>query len=177
MGNSELQKLKHISLSNNIISRRITELSDSILLQVVVSKIQNLIFNFFAIKIDKTTNVANLAQLRVFVRYIYNWNLKDKFLFCKALITKTTARKILDKVDDSSFEEHGIRGEHVIGVCIDGAPAMLGWRFGFQTLVKEKFPDAICTHCIIHRQALIEKIIPDKLKSVLNDVIKAVKFH
>ena len=177
MGNSELQKLKHISFSNDIISRRITELSDNILLQVVISKIQNLMFNFFAVKIDKTTNVANLAQLRVFVRYIYNRSLKDKFLFCEALITKTTARITFDKVDDRSFEEHGIRCEHLIGVCIDGAPAMLGWRFGLQTLVKEKFPDAICTHCIIHRQALMEKNIPDKLKSVLNDVIKAVKFH
>ena len=172
MGNSELQKLKHVSLSNDAISRRITELSDNILLQVEVSKIQKLMFNFFAIQIDKTTDVANLAQLRVFVRYIYNRSLKDEFLFCETLSTKTTAKEIFDKVDDRSFEKHGIRWEHVIGVCTDGAPAMLGCRSGFQTLVKKKFPDAIGTYCTIHRQALMVKTMPDELKSVLNDVIK-----
>ena len=131
MGNSELQKLKHVSLSNDAISRRITELSDNILLQVEVSKIQKLMFNFFAIQIDKTTDVANLAQLHVFVRYVYNRSLKDEFLFCETLSTKTTAKEIFDKVDDRSFEKHGIRWEHVIGVCTDGAPAMLGCRSGF----------------------------------------------
>ena len=70
MGNSELQKLKHVPLSNGTISRRITELYDNILLQVVVSKIQNIMFNFFAIQIDKMTDVANLYQLRVFVRHV-----------------------------------------------------------------------------------------------------------
>ena len=40
--------------------------------------------------------------------------------------------------------------------------------------VKEKPPDAIGTHCTIHRQTLMVKTMPDKLKSVLNDMIKAV---
>ena len=40
--------------------------------------------------------------------------------------------------------------------------------------MKEKSPDAIGTHCIIHRQSLMVKIMPDELKSVLNEVIKAV---
>ena len=133
MGNSDFQKLKHVFLSNGTISRRITKLSDNILLQVVVSKIQNLMFNFFAIQIDKTTDVANLAQLGVFLRNVYNRSLKDEFLFCETLSTKTTARKIFDKVDNKSFEAHGIRWKHVIGVCTNGAPAMLGCRFGFQT--------------------------------------------
>ena len=172
LGSSELSKLKHVSLSNNTISRRITELSDNILSQVV-SKIQNLMFYFFAIQFDKTTNVANLAQLRFFVCYVYNRNLEGEFLFCEILSTKTTARETFDKVD-RFFEAHGVRWEHVIGVCTDGAPAMLGCRSGFQTLVKEKCSDAIGTHCTIHRQALMVKIMPDELKSVLNEVIKAL---
>ena len=51
LGSSELQKLKHVSLSNDTVRRRITELSDNILSQVV-SKIENSIFNYFAIQID-----------------------------------------------------------------------------------------------------------------------------
>ena len=67
---------------------------------------------------------------------------------------------------------HDISWEHVISVCTDGSPAMLGCRSGFQTLVKEKTPDAI--GYTLHRQTLMVKTMPDKLKSVLNDVIKAV---
>ena len=95
---AELQKLKHLSLSNTTVRRRITELSGNILSQVI-SKIHNSIFNFFAIQMDKTTDVANLAELCVYVRYVHNKHLEDEFLFCEILITKTTARKMFDKVD------------------------------------------------------------------------------
>ena len=71
---------------------------------------------------------------------------------------------------------HAIRWEHVIGVCADGAPAILGCRSAFQTLVKEKSADVFGTHFTIHRQALMVKTPPDELKIVLNDVIKAVNF-
>ena len=133
-------------------------MSDNILSQLV-SKIQNSIF--FAIQLDETTDVANLAQLCVYVRYVYDKHLKDDFLFCETLSTRTTAKEIFDKVD-RFFEAHGIKWEHVIGVCTDGAPAMLGCRSGFLTLVKQKSPNIIGTHCTIHRQALMVKTMPDE---------------
>ena len=58
-------------------------------------------------------------------------------------------------------------------MCTDGAPAMLGCRSGFQALVKQKSPDIISTHCTINHQALIMKTVPDKLSSVLGEVIRA----
>ena len=61
-------------------------------------------------------------------------------------------------------------------VCTDGAPAMLGCRSGYQTLVKEKSQDAIGKQCTFHRQALMVKTMPDELKKVPNDVIKIVNF-
>ena len=148
LGNSEVEKLKQVSLSNNTVSSRIAELSNNILSQVV-SKIQNSKFNFLAIQLDETSDVANLAQLCVYVRYIHEEHLEDEFLFCESLDTKTTAKDIFNKID--------IQWKHVIGVCTDGAPAMLGCRSGFQTLVKEKSPNVVSTHCIIHRQALMVK--------------------
>ena len=69
-GESEVQKLKQESLSNVTVGRRISELSEKILSQVV-SKIQKSMFGFFAIQLDETTYVANLAELCVYVRYIH----------------------------------------------------------------------------------------------------------
>ena len=91
-------------------------------------------------------------------------------MFCETLSTKANEREILDKVD-RFFEAHCIRWEHVIGGYVDGAPAMLGYRFG---LVKEKSPDVIGTHCTFHCQALILKTMLDDFKSVLNNLIKAL---
>ena len=51
---------------------------------------------------------------------------------------------------------------------------MLGHKSGFQTLVKGKSPSMIGSHCMIHRQALIMKNIPELLKNVLNDVIETI---
>ena len=173
-GESEVQKLKQVSLSNDTVSRRISELSENILSHVV-SKIQKSMFGFFAIQLDETTDVANLAELCVFVRYIHEGHLEDEFLFCSPLTTRTTAKDIFNFVN-KFFDKHNLKWKHAIGVCTDGAPAMLGCRSGFQTLVKEQSPDVVGTHCTIHRQALMAKTLPDQLKNVLDDVVKAVNF-
>lgn len=173
-GESEVQKLKKVSLSNDTMSRRIFELSENILSQVV-AKIQKSMFGYFAIQLDETTDVANLAELCVYVRYIHKSHLEDEFLFCSPLTTRTTAKEIFNFVN-KFFDEHNLKWKNVIGVCTDGAPAMLGCRSGFQTLVKEKSPGVAGTHCTIHRQALMAKTLPDRLKNVLDDVVKAVNF-
>ena len=132
-------------------------------------------FGFFAIQLDKTTDVANLAELCVYVRYIHEWHLEDEFSFCSFLTTRTTAKEIFNFVN-KFFDEHNLKWKHVIRVCTDGAPVMLGCRSGFRTLVKEKSPGVAGTHCTIHHQVLMSKALPDQLKNVLDDVVKAVNF-
>ena len=45
----------------------------------------------FAIQLDESTNVSNLAQLMVFARYIHNDTLEDEFLFYEPLEKTTKA--------------------------------------------------------------------------------------
>ena len=161
-----------MSLSNDTVGRQIGEMLDNIL-QQVVSNIQNSILDFCAIQLDETANVAYLAQLCVYARYVYDKHLEDEFLFCKTLNTRTTATAIFDKVD-RFFEAHDIKWKHAIGVCTDSAPAMLGCRSGFQALAKQKSPDIISTHCTIHHPAIIMKTMPDELNSVLGEVIRLI---
>ena len=109
--------------------------------------------------------------LTVYVRYIHERHLEEEFLFCSPLTTRTTAKEIFNFVN-KFFGKHNLKWKHVIGVCTDGASAMLCCRSDFQTLFKEKSPGVSpienllvnanpgkckekspgeCTHCTIHR--------------------------
>ena len=52
------------------------------------------------------------------------------------------------------FESEGLDWDNLCGICTDRAPAMLGSQSCFVTRVKQKAPNAIPLHCMIHRQAL-----------------------
>ena len=132
-------------------------------------------FGFFAIQLHEATDIANLAELCGYVRYIHERHLEDEFLFCSPFTTRTTAKEILNFVNNF-FDKHTLKWKDDIGVCTDGASATLGRRFGFQTLVKEKSLNVTGAHCCIHGQALMVKTLPDQLKNVLDDVVKAVNF-
>ncbi|XP_040275778.1 protein ZBED8-like [Bufo bufo] len=174
IGDEYVTKLNAISLSNDTVRRRLDDMSADILSQVV-QEIKSAPLPIFSIQLDESTDVANCAQLLVFVRYINDGDFKDEFLFCKPLETTTTAHDVFDKVG-SFLKEHQISWEKVCGVCTDGAPAMLGCRSGFQRLVLNESPKVIGTHCMIHRQILATKTLPQNLQEVMKSVISCVNF-
>ena len=47
------------------------------------------------------------------------------------------------------FTTDGLSWENVVGICTDGAPAMLGSRSGFLKLAKKHNPNIVGTHCMI----------------------------
>ncbi|XP_040191825.1 zinc finger BED domain-containing protein 5-like [Rana temporaria] len=174
IGAEFVTKLSAISLSNDTVSRRIGDMSADIIDQVI-QEIKSAPLGIFSIQLDESTDVANCSHLLVYVRYIHDGNFKDEFLFCKPLETTTTARDVFDTIG-SFLEKHKISWEKVCGVCTDGAPAMLGCRSGFQRLVLNESPKAIGTHCMIHRQILATKTLPQELQEVMKSVISAVNF-
>ena len=58
---------------------------------------------------------------------------------------------------ENFFDKENISWASLCDVCTDGAPTMLGAKSGFQTLVKNKAPNVVTTHCFIHREALASK--------------------
>ena len=63
-----------------------------------------------------------------------------------------------------------------MGVCTDGAPAMLGFRSGFIARIKQKSPNAVGSHCVMHREALASRTLPATMKDKLAIIIQAVNF-
>ena len=165
-------KIKEISISNNTVQRRIQEMAIDIKEQVI-EKIHS--SPFFSIQLDESTDVAQCSQLMVFARYVHRDSVEEEFLFCRALEATTKADDVMAYVS-SFFEEAKFPWNKLVGVCTDGAPAMLGSRSGFIAQVKQRNPDVVGTHCMIHREALASKTLPAKLRATLTIVIKVVNF-
>ena len=88
LGESNIKKLAKISLSDSTIETRIDELANDIECQVL-QKIHA--SPYFAIQCDETTDVAQLSQLMVYVRFVGSATIEEEMLFCKSLETTTKA--------------------------------------------------------------------------------------
>ncbi|XP_040294297.1 protein ZBED8-like [Bufo bufo] len=173
LGKAAEVKLSQIPLSNDTISDRIEDMSKDILAQIVADLISSPAK--FSLQLDETTDVSNLSQLAVFVRYVKDDVIKEEFLFYKPLTTTTKAADVKKLVDDF-FKDNNLSWDMVSAVCSDGAPAMLGRKSGFGALVKADAPHIIVTHCILHRHALATKTLPPKLAEVLKIVVECVNY-
>ena len=82
------KKIPQVSLSNDTIKRRISLMATDDK-QQVMAEIKS--SPMLSIQVDKSTDVASCSQFLVFVRYIHMVDVKEEFLYCKALETSATA--------------------------------------------------------------------------------------
>ena len=73
--------------SNNTVSRRIRDMAGDVLKQLLL-RIQAC--DFHVLQLVGSKDVAILAQLLVYVCYVYGGSIKEAMLFCKPLQTRTT---------------------------------------------------------------------------------------
>ena len=165
-------KLAKISLSDSTIKTRIDELASDIEFQVLKKMKAS---PYFAIQCDETTDVAQLSQLLVYVRYMGSTSIEEEMLFCRPLKTTTNAEDVF-LVVSSFIDDKGLQCEKLVGVCTDGAPTMLGFQSGFIARIKQKSPNAVGTHCVIHREALASKTLTAAMKDKLAIAIRVVNF-
>ena len=97
----------------------------------------------------------------------------EDFLFCKPLKGRTTSVEIF-KVLNDFIEQNGISWEKCVGVCSDGARAMTERHSGVVTQIQSVAPNAVFTHCSIHREGLAARTLQSSFKDVLDNAIKVV---
>jgi hypothetical protein len=131
------KKFQKISLSDSTVRRRIDEPAEDIKLQVLEKKIK--LSPFFSIRCNESTDEGNCVQLLVYARCVANDSAEDEMLFSQALKTTTTADDILETVS-IFLETNELNWKKLVGVCTDGAPAMLGSRQGFLAKNEGKIP-------------------------------------
>lgn len=170
LGEDSCNKVGKISLSNDTVKRRIDDMAVDLKNQLM-QKLKN--SPFLALQCDETTDISKQAQLLFYCRYIDGKKFCEEILFSKNLETTTKAVDIFS-VLQAFLEANSLPWEKVIGICTDGAQAMIGRKSGFIELAKKKNPEIIGSHCIIHRQALACQTLPESLNIALNLAVKVV---
>uniref|UniRef100_A0A671KL09 HAT C-terminal dimerisation domain-containing protein n=1 Tax=Sinocyclocheilus anshuiensis TaxID=1608454 RepID=A0A671KL09_9TELE len=151
--------IKTVPLSNDTVCRRIDDMAEDIVAQVVGNLKQT---SSFALQLDESTDISGESQLVAFVRYKDTDDIREHILFCKPMLGKTTGEDIFN-----------VMCSHIY---TDGAASMTGWIQGFVSRVKQVHPGIKTMHCIIHREALASKRLSPKLNEVLNDAVKIINF-
>ena len=172
LGEKASQTMQQIPLSNDTIKSRINEMSDNIQSKVIAKTNSSPVFS---LQLDESTDVSNLSQLLVYSRYIADGLIKEEFLFCQPLETTSKAADVFQVLNDL-FDKTGLKWSKLVGVCTDGAPAMIGANSGLISLVKQKNPAVQGTHCMIHKASLVSKTIPRRLHTNLSVIIKVVNY-
>ncbi|XP_042858681.1 zinc finger BED domain-containing protein 5-like [Penaeus japonicus] len=170
-GDKMARELETVPLSNDTITRRINDIANDIKCQLI-DRVKG---SKYALQLDESTDISNSAQLLVFIRYSFAGKLQEDMLFCTVLDGTCTGSDIFTKLD-TKIREEGLSWDQCVGVCTDGAGAMLGKRKGLKARVLQVAPHINFTHCIIHREALASKALNPELSSVLQTAIKIVNY-
>ncbi len=165
---SELSK---VPVSDNTVSRCVDDLSNNI--PGVLSEIlQN---NNFTFQVDESTDVTGKAQLQAFVQFKNEGEIMENYFCCKELPETTKGHDVFS-ILSSYLESYGLPWNRCFGICIDGAPSVIGSVQGFVSRMKEKNPEVITTHCFLHREVLVSKTIGHDLQQVLDINVNVVNF-
>ena len=69
----------------------------------------------FSVLLDESVDVTSCSQFLVFVRYGHMEEVKEEFLYCNVLKTKTMAQDIMDSISEF-FETESLQLEKLCGV-------------------------------------------------------------
>uniref|UniRef100_A0A8C4RV02 Uncharacterized protein n=1 Tax=Erpetoichthys calabaricus TaxID=27687 RepID=A0A8C4RV02_ERPCA len=164
--------LKSIPCSDNTVQRRIKDISEDLIPQVVEKIIAA---KEFSMQLDESTDISGEAQLVVFVRVPDSEDIIEHILLCRPLPERTTGEEIFKHIDDF-FHEHDILWFWCVAICSDGAAAMTGRTAGFIVRARQQNNSIASSHCILHRHALASKRMSEILHETLNNAVKIINY-
>ena len=164
LGESAAKKIAQVPLSARTVARRIEDMAEDIETQLLEQIVK---LPWFAIQC-----IENKAVLLVFVRYLHEEDIHEDIL-CALLLPKNITASELFKSLNEYFSEK-LNWSFCIGVCTNGAAAMIGRLSGLTVRIKEVAPECEATHCVIHRKMQASRKLLPELHSVFGDVVKMI---
>ena len=64
----------------------------------------------------------------------------------------------------------------VSAVCTGGAAVMIGYKSSLRDLIKNVAPHIAFSHCMLHKHALVSKMLPSSLADVLKIGVETLNF-
>ena len=99
---------------------------------------------WYAIQVDRSTDVDNKATRLVFVRYVFQEDVHEDMCCALSLPTNTTAAELFKSLTD--YMSGKLNWSFCV-ICMDGMTAVTGWLSGFTTCVKELTSECKSMHC------------------------------
>ena len=155
-GEDQAKKLSVTPLSNNTIRRRVDDMAEDILVQVIEEVKSSPVK--LCLQFDESTDIASCAVLLGYIRYVHCNMIKQEFLLCENLTTTTKGEDVFNTVSHF-LQGNGMDWHRVQQVSVDGAPAMMGGQRGFKGFVKRENPSIQVDHCAIHWYSLASKTL------------------
>ena len=93
---------------------------------------------------DETTDVSNNEQASMCIRYVYNFEIKERFIEVYD-VDSTTGEK-LEEVALSFLDKNGLELENMFGTGFDGAANMSGIYNGLQARIHQRNEKALYIH-------------------------------
>jgi hypothetical protein len=117
----------------------------------------------FSIQIDKATDCSDTGHLIAYMQYVEDITINEDMLFCKPIKRRSTAKGLF-KIVENFVKEKSIKRSYCSGICTAVARVMAGNKERLQVLIKTSAPEAMLTHCVIHRESLAMTELCPKLR-------------
>lgn len=170
-GETAVAKMSTIALSGTTVSRRVSEMAEDVrqLLSVELKEAGK-----FCLQFDESVDVAGAAILVGFARYAKANKIVENILCVCSLSENTTGEQIFFAVDNV-MENKQLEWRNVVGLCTDGAPAMRGINKGLAKRIMDVAnDDFVASHCVLHREVLAAKSLPEELNETLQEAVKII---
>ena len=106
----------------------------------------------------------------MYIRYVADERINEEFLFCQSLETTSKAADVFQVLSDF-FDKTELSWSKLVGVCTDGAPAMIG-------AIQISFPGKAekSSNSMIYKVMLVSKTILKRLHEDFSVLIKVVNY-
>jgi len=102
----------------------------------------------YSILLDETTDVSHKEQVSFVVRYLHQWQIKERFI--EVCNIETTTGQELENTVVFLLQKNGLDLKNMYGQGYDGAANMSGMYKGLQARIRTLNEKALYVHCKAH---------------------------